>query len=439
MQLFTTERKVTHNIDIPITVIGGRGPHGLALHLLMQERGLNDYVLVDPATHWLPLYGPQGPMQATGFLRSPCELDFSLGQPQREMRAFIDEDGSRPLANVYSLKEATCNHFNESTSEAQRAPRAAFWRYANYVAKCSGADQKVINSSVSKLEPYQGGWQVQLSDARCFNTRVVLLASGLMPQLFIPYSWQVWWRKLPEDRTHHAFRFNYQQDLKGKNVAVLGSSNIATWETAIKLAEVGAHVTLLSRRYGPIERQLPFSPHWFESDFMAQFMALPWNKRKRLLKKPPIPNSSLPGMVTRAKTLSVRVVHHAHVQYGSELWDGLQLQYKTPRGMQAEYFDHLVAATGALPQARTLPFLTEAACQAKAPIIVGGIGRKRPIMDDVGRWKNLPPLYPLGAHALMRAGHAANTLASATVYLPLTLPHILEDAGSIKDALELAA
>ena len=107
--------------------------------------------------------------------------------------------------------------------------------------------------------------------------------------------------------------------------------------------------------------------------------------------------------------------------------------------MQTELFDHLVAATGALPQARTLPYLTEAACRAKAPIIVGGVGRKRPILDDVGRWKNLPPLYPLGAHALMRAGHVANTLASATVYLPLTLPHILEDAGIVKDALEITA
>lgn len=428
-----------HNVDIPMTVIGGRGPHGLALHLLMQERGLNDYALVDPATHWLPLYGPQGPMQATGFLRSPRELDFSLGQPQREMRAFVDEDGSRPLANVYSLKEATCDRFNESTSEVQRAPRAAFWRYANCVAKRSGADQKVIHSRVTKLEPYQGGWQVQLSDASRFSTRVVLLASGLMPQLYLPQSWQVWWQHLPEERTHHAFRFDYRQDLKGSKVAVLGSSNISTWETAIKLAEAGARVTLLSRRYGPIERQLPFAPHWLESDFMAQFMALSWDKRKRLLKKPAIPNSSLPGMVARVETLGVRFVHHAHVQYACELWDGVQLQYKTPRGMQIELFDHLVAATGALPQARTLPYLTEAACRAKAPIIVGGVGRKRPILDDVGRWKNLPPLYPLGAHALMRAGHAANTLASATVYLPLTLPHILEDAGIVKDALEITA
>lgn len=34
----------------------------------------------------------------------------------------------------------------------------------------------------------------------------------------------------------------------------------------------------------------------------------------------------------------------------------------------------------------------------------------------------------MGAHALTRAGFAANTLASATVYLPLTLPHILKSA-----------
>ena len=109
--------------------------------------------------------------------------------------------------------------------------------------------------------------------------------------------------------------------------------------------------------------------------------------------------------------------------------------------MQVERFNHLVAATGASPKVRGLGFLADAARAKKAPIVVGGMGRYRPILDDVGLgcWKNLPPLYPMGAHALTRAGHAANTLASATAYLPLTLPHILADTGVSEDALEIAA
>ena len=107
----------------------------------------------------------------------------------------------------------------------------------------------------------------------------------------------------------------------------------------------------------------------------------------------------------------------------------MQLQYKIAYEERAEYYDLLVAATGVSPRLRELPLIADAARAAKAPVVVGGPVRHRPILDETGRWKNLPPLYPVGAHALMRAGFGANTLASATVYLPLTLPHILQAAG----------
>lgn len=246
-------------VDIPLTVVGGRGPHGLALHLLLRDRGVTGYALVDPAPHWLPLYGPGGPMQATGRLRSPHELDFSFGYEARRMTRFR-EGAEFPLANVYSLKDAACDHFNESTTPAHRAPRATFWRYANCLAKTSGADAHVIQAGVTRLEPVQNHWRVTLSNGDTFTTAVVL-ATGLQLHLFVPRPWRVWWQHLPAGRAHHAFRLDYERsDLKGARVAVLGSSNIATWEAAIKLAEKGAKVTLLSRYFNPIERQLPFDP-----------------------------------------------------------------------------------------------------------------------------------------------------------------------------------
>lgn len=138
---------------VPLTVVGGRGPHGLALHLWLQDRGLDGYCLVDAADDWLPLYGPDGPMQAAGELRSPRELDFSLGCEGRAMTRSIDEDGSSPLANVYSLKDAACETFNLSTTPAHRAPRLTFWRYANLIARRSGADAHVLKGEVVRLEP----------------------------------------------------------------------------------------------------------------------------------------------------------------------------------------------------------------------------------------------------------------------------------------------
>jgi len=427
---------------IPLTVVGGRGPHGLALHLWLQDRGVTGYRLVDAADDWLPLYGLAGPMQAVGELRSPRELDFSFGRPERGMTEFIDEDGSRPLAGVYSLADAACETFNLSTTPEHRAPRLAFWRYANCVARRSGADAHVLKGEVVRLKPLsrpvQDTWQVHLADGGSFETAAVVLAMGLQPYLRIPLPWQVWWQHLPEKNRVHALELRYADDLAGKRVAVAGSANIATWEAALQAARRGAKVMLLSRAHTPIEWQLPFPGGWFQEEGMAAFMALPAQKRLHILKKTHIPNTALPGLAARAEALGVRVLHYARVQYAAPLWGGVQLQYKTVKGDHAEHFDLLVAATGVSPRLKELPLIADAARTHKAPVVVGGPVRHHPILDDSGRWKNLPPLYPMGAHALMRAGFGANTLASATVYLPLTLPHILKDAGLKDSGLEAA-
>lgn len=424
-------------VDIPIAVIGGRGPHGLALHLWMQDRGLTGYRLIDPAPHWLALYGPEGPMQAVEHLRSPRELDFSLSRPERAMGAYC-EDGNYPLAGVYSLDDAQDPAFNSATTPAQRAERLTFWRYANAIAQASGADRYVIQAAVTGLRPMAAGWQLELSTGEQLTSAVVLLATGLMPHLHIPQPWRLWWQQLPPARRHHALALDYRAlELEGKRVAVLGSSNTASWEAALALARRGASVTLLSRHPHAVERQLPFSPYWFCQDFMRRFMQLPAKVRLRQLKHVHVPASALPGTAASAKAAGVRVIYEARVRYAAPLWGRVQLHYQTPSGLQAMQVDHLVAATGATPRIRDLPLLRVAAQQAKAPVVVSGPARHRPILDDVGRWKNLPPLYPLGAFALARAGLAAATLASAVVYLPLVLPDILQDAG-LKDARELA-
>jgi hypothetical protein len=421
--------------DIPLTVIGGRGPHGLSLHLWMQERGLSGYKLVDAAPHWLPLYGPDGPMKAVGHLRSPRELDFSLGNTSRSMCHFKDDDGSKPLANVYSLNDAENDTFNESTTEANRAPRLAFWNYANCIAKTSGADEHVVQAKVERLESSatnSGGncWKVHLSNGETFTTSVVVLATGLRPHLRIPRPWQFWWQHLPKEQAHHALACDYKaEQFANKKVAVLGSSNIATWEAAIKLAQVGAHVTLLSRALNAIEWQLPFGSHWFTETFMKAFVAKDAKDRLRILRKTHVPASALPGMEKKALELGVKIYHYARVVYATPLWNSIQLQYKLTSGNRAELFDAVIAATGVSPKVRELPMLCQAAQERKAPIVVGGPLRNRPILDERGRWKNLSPLYPMGSHALTRAGLAANTLASAVVYLPLTMPNILQDAG----------
>ncbi|CAN5843205.1 hypothetical protein BH23DEI1_BH23DEI1_21030 [soil metagenome] len=417
--------------DVPITVVGGRGPHGLALHLWLADRGLAGCAaLVDPAPHWLPTYDDAGPARATVHLRSPRELDFALGDPSRSMTCWRDADGSRPLADVYCLGEAEDPHANATVAPSRRVGRHAFWRYANDVARRSGADQHVREARVERLVPAGDRWLVHLDDGDTFRTAVVLLASGIVPHLRLPEPWRAWWCHLPPERATHALAASLDDaSLPGSSVAILGSSNAATWELACAAARRGAAVTIVCRRGATIERQLPFDPAWFRTETMRAFIAQDPKVRLRTLKKTHIPRSTLPGSTRRAAALGVRVLPFARVRFATPLWGGIQLQWADARGERAERFDRVWASTGVEPRPRALPFMRDAVGGGRGPVVIGGPARHLPVMDDAGRWKGMPPLYPLGHLALPRCGLAAATLASAGRYLPLLMDDVLADAG----------
>ena len=418
--------------DVAVAVIGGRGPHGLAWHLLMRDLGLDGtYALIDPAGEWLPSYGPDGPMQHTEFLRSPHEFDFSLGSPSRSMRTWRDEHGRTPLAGVYSLAQAEDAAFNErEASDAHRAPRHAFHAYACDVARTSRADASVVRAKVLDAEPTAEGWTLHLSDDRRLRAAVVLLATGIAPHPYVPADWRTWWSRLPPALKRHTFDGDDASHVAARRIAVIGSSNASSWETAVSYAERGAEVTLLSRHPHPVERQFPFPTGWFDPTGMAAFAARPNAERLRILRKTHIPRSAAPGMHRRARAAGVRVVHHARVRHVDDVWSSAQVVYDAPgHGRSVERFDRVVAATGASPRIRDVGFLRTSVAQTRAPVHVGGPARNTPVLDDVGRWKTLPPIYPLGAFMLGRVGYAALTLASATRALPMMVDSILADAG----------
>lgn len=420
------------NLEVPLVVIGGRGPHGLAWHLLMRDRGLEgSYALVDHAKEWLPSYGSRGPMQHTEFLRSPHEFDFALGAPSRSMHQWRDGQGQAPLANVYTLAQAEDAAFNEhDSSDVNRAPRKAFHAYAQDVAFKTQAHQHVIHGRVTCAEPKPDGWMIQLDGGRQVHARVILLATGIAPHRYVPERWRTWWRHLPDELKRHSFDGPPARSVAGRRVAILGSSNSSSWETALSYASLGAKVTLLSRHPNPVERQFPFPVWWVDPTEISAFAARPSVERLRILKKTHIPRSAVPGTHRRARSAGIRIVHHARVRHVSEVWSSAQVVYDvSAKPRSVERFDLIVAATGASPRIRDVPFLRAAAQTCRAPVHTSGPARNTPILDHDGRWKNLPPIYPLGAFMFGRVGYAALTLASATRVLPLMMDPILHDAG----------
>lgn len=89
------------------------------------------------------------------------------------------------------------------------------------------------------------GWRLELSDGGVVDARVVLLASGSSAHHYLPHAWRVWWRHLPVERVGHVFDPRLRSiEVAGQSLAILGSSNAASWEAAIAAARRGARVTL---------------------------------------------------------------------------------------------------------------------------------------------------------------------------------------------------
>lgn len=434
------------NYDVTLCIIGGRGPHGLAAHLYLQDRGFTDYCLLDPAASWLPLYSPQG-ATSVQHLRSPRELDFSLGDSQRSMVNFVDDDGTRPLAGVYGLQDAQQN----PQQTQQHAKRDAFWRYANHIAKQSKADDYLVPEAAVRLEPDgASGWRILTSSGQVIRARAVILATGLLPHYHPPRSWW-WWPHLPETAKAMALHTSPEdiisKQIAGKRVVIVGSSNLSAWETANAAASLGAQVTLLVRAQHPTVQTLPFAAHWFTAAFVRHFCQLPQAQRLRQLNRYR-PTSIMPITLQDTCTKQVEVRVSARVRSAVTDGRGVQIHYSwsgctldtknsTPEqvitkqvacsGEHSAHADIIIAATGATLRLKALPLVSDAACACRAPIFTQGMQTHLPILAQtpLGAWKNLPPLFPMGAHARGLVGLAANSLASATVYLPLVLEQLL--------------
>jgi hypothetical protein len=99
----------------------------------------------------------------------------------------------------------------------------------------------------------------------------------------------------------------------------------------------------------------------------------------------------------------------------------------TRSGEHSVHADIMIAATGPTLRLKDNPLVNEVARAYRAPIFTQGMQKHLPILrqEPLGAWKNLPPFFPMGVYARGTAGLAANSMASATVYLPLVLEQLL--------------
>lgn len=238
-----------------------------------------------------------------------------------------------------------------------------------------------------------------------------------------------------------------RERLAGKRVVVVGSSNLTAWETATSAAQLGAQVTMLVRAQRPTVQTLPFDATWFTETCVRHFSQLPQAQRLRKLNCYR-PKSIMPITLQEACERQIKVHVGAKVRSAVEDGRGVQILYAwsgctldtdnshpeqvitkqiARSGEHSVHADIMIAATGPTLRLKDNPLVNEVARAYRAPIFTQGMQTHLPILTQtpLGAWKNLPPLFPMGAYAQGTAGLAANSMASATVYLPLVLEQLL--------------
>ncbi|MFA1544442.1 NAD(P)-binding domain-containing protein [Actinomadura monticuli] len=329
-------------------VIAGAGPYGLSTAAHLQNLGLGVRIIGEPMRFW------EANMPEGMFLKSePFASD--LGAPQPGMR-FTDRHPGWGLG--------------------QPIPLDTFVEYGRWFAaetvplRADDRDAKVVNVERDGA----GGFTVTLSTGESIAARSVVIAVGVGPFAHIPDelagmpSWLVSHSSAHRDLTLFA----------GKEVAVLGAGQSAL-ETAVLLADAGAHPHVIARRQEldwntvPRERrslrdQVLGGPRsglgtgyrtwlWAERPGIVRY--LPEATRRRIVRET-LPPAGAWWLRDRLDD-RVRVSTGRRPVKAVELEDGVALTTvdRTGRRLVTEV-EHVIAATGFVPDVARLGLLAPA-------------------------------------------------------------------------------
>ncbi|NVI86623.1 FAD-dependent oxidoreductase [Actinomadura sp. BRA 177] len=326
-------------------VIAGAGPYGLSTAAHLQNLGLDVRTIGEPMRFW------EANMPEGMFLKSE-PFASNLGSPQPGMR-FTDLHPGWRIGQPIPL---------ETFVEYGR------WFAAEAVPQRPGdRDAQVVN--VERARP--GGYAVTLSTGETIAARAVVVAVGVGPFAHIPDelagmpSWLVSHSSAHRDLTLFA----------GKDVAVIGAGQSAL-ETAVLLADAGAHPHVIARRpeldwntvpqeRRPLRDQLLGGPRsglgtgyrtwlWAERPGLVRY--LPEATRRRIVREtlPPAGSWWLRDRLDER----VRVSTGRRVAKAVEQEDGLALTTVDRAGRRlVTGFEHVLTATGYVPDVARLGLL----------------------------------------------------------------------------------
>ena len=204
----------THDLDVAVI---GAGPYGLAAaaHLHAAD-GLEIGVFGEPMSFW------DKQMPRGMILRSPY-VASNIADPERALTLDdYSEQTRRELPKPVTLEQ--------------------FVDYGRWFRDQALPQPQFDHRNVSRLEPTNGHFRLELSDGERLSAHRVVVAAGIMPFAFVPAPF----RGLSRELVSHS---SEQRDLglfRRRRVIVIGGGQSAL-ESAALLHEAGAEVAVLVR------------------------------------------------------------------------------------------------------------------------------------------------------------------------------------------------
>lgn len=296
-----------------------------------------------------------------------------------------------------------------------------FLEYADWFAEKLVPD--VRDDTVTKVTPVDGKFRVTFTDSAPVTARQVVVATGVLPYLYIPAELA----ELSPALVTHASDHHRLEEFKGRKVAVVGAGQSAL-ETAALLNEGGADVQVIARtkalswnapnpdELGPLGRikrpptQLCEGWRCAFWNTPRAFRLLPENYRVSKAKTVLGPNGSW-WLKDRVDGVIDVLTGHG-VEKAVPNGEGVRLILDGPR--QSVDADHVIAGTGFRVDITRLPFLPQD-LRSSINCLNG-----HPLVNRAGE-TSVPGLYFAGAPTVLTIGPSARFIAGTfTLAGPLT-------------------
>ena len=391
------------------TAIIGAGPYGLSLAAHLADAGADFRIFGKPLTTWRD-HMPQGMLlKSDGFASN-----LSSPDPQSTLKAWSAERGL---------------DYDDCYLPVALSTFAAYsgWFQKRYVPMLE--EQQVVSLARSSR-----GFSLSLGNGESLEAGRVVLAVGInwfknMPGVLTG---------LPDDLVSHSYDHHELSRFAGKKLLILGAGSSAV-DTAVLAQDAGADVSLLARapfiRYHsmPDPDELSWlkaitnpssgiGPGW--RSFMCSkaprlFRRLPESLRLRATKRHLGP---APGWFMQGKLKAMTYLGH-EIEKAAVHGNRILLKANGSDGERTEILaDHVIAATGYVPDLRRLPFLDTGLREQIAHVV------HTPKLSDHFE-TSVPGLYAMGTLAANTFGPLMRFMVGAEYAAPRVAARLVKTAA----------